>query len=288
MAVENSTPKIVHAGGVYHGGGGGGVGNPSLRFTLTLQHLTSADFFATQAADIEDKARVDGMTFSESTYNEIAPRHAAYVIGSILAAVAFLEAAINDLFAFTVDPSYTTDIAYKDTVVGALTPQVRQCFADAWDQKDPLTGKPIGEQLIKETNALVKMTRALYLAGIPLTRAEKSPRTLYNKVHCLIELRNYLTHSFPSTTTTTENLKKNRICYDKESEKIVQCLRVNGVQEGTLGVPQGTMVVAQTRYLNAHCARWGVRSSAGFTQLFYDKLGITAYPDRLKDLAKKT
>jgi len=143
MSAENSESEVVQASGVAHGGGGSLVVNATLRSTLTIQHLTSADFFATQATDIEDKARADGVKFGDSVYNQNAPRHAAYVTGAIFVAVAYLEAAINDLFALAADPMYKTDEDYKNTIVGALTPETRGRFADAWHGTGSWKGKAL-------------------------------------------------------------------------------------------------------------------------------------------------
>jgi len=285
MSAENSGPEIVHGSGVFHGGGGILAVNATLRASLTIQHLTSADFFATQATDIEDKARAGGVTWGDSTYNEIAPRHSAYVIGAVFAAVAFLEAAVNDIFSLAIDPMYKTDDDYKGTLVEGFTSQARQCFAAAWDEIDPETGNPRGKGLVREANALEKMTQALQLAGVPLREDEKGGGSLYNKVKCLIKLRNYLTHSLPSTTTYSS--EKDRFSDDKRSKELIKCLHDNGVPESTLGLNTKTITAAQTRYLGAGCARWAVKSSAGFAQLFYSKLGINAYNERLTELAKK-
>jgi hypothetical protein len=283
MSAENSESEIVQASGAAHGGGGSLVVNATLRSTLTIQHLTSADFFATQATDIEDKARADGVMFGDSTYDEIAPRHSAYVIGAVFAAVAFVEAAVNDIFSLAIDPMYKTDDDYKGTLVEVLTSEARQRFADAWEEKDPETGHPTGKGLVREANALEKFKQALKLAGFPLSRAE-SGGGLYNNVDCLIDFRNYLTHSLPSKTTYYS--EEDRLSDDDRSNKIVKRLHDNGVRESALGMRERAIVAAQTRYLSADCAKWAVRSSAGGVLFFHSKLGITAYNDRLKSLLK--
>jgi len=282
MSAENSESEVVQASGVAHGGGGSLVVNATLRSTLTIQHLTSADFFATQATDIEDKARADGVKFGDSVYNQNAPRHAAYVTGAIFVAVAYLEAAINDLFALAADPMYKTDEDYKNTIVGTLTPETRGRFADAWHG----TGSWKGKALREETNALVKFKHALKLARIQLSGTETGGGTLHNKVDCLIDFRSYLIHSQPSTTTYYS--EEDRFSDDDRSEKMVKRLKESNVPENTLGLDTRTVTAVQTRYLSAGCARWAVRSSAGYAQLFYSRLGITAYNDRLTELAKKS
>jgi len=282
MPAKNSAPEPVYGGGVAHGGGGSLVVNASLRASLTIHHLTSADFFATQATDIEGKARADGVTFGDSVYNDVQPRHAAYVTGAVFAAVAFLEAAINDLFALTVDPMYKTDEDFKNTLVGTLTPETRQSFADAWQG----TGSGKGKALAGETNALVKFKHALTLAGIRLSGTETGGGTLHNKVDCLIDFRSYLIHSQPSTTTYYS--EEDRFSDDDRSKKMVKRLKGCNVPENTLGLDTKTVTAVQTRYLSAGCARWAVRSSAGYARLFYSRLGITAYNDRLTELAGKS
>ena len=72
----------------------------TIRSSLTMQHIQSADFFAQQAARIERESQTTGVRFGDAANNIAAPQHQAYVIGSIFAAVAFLEAAVNDLGVF--------------------------------------------------------------------------------------------------------------------------------------------------------------------------------------------
>src|ERR1051326_6202629 len=66
------------------------------RTYYSLQHIQSAALFTRQCYQIE--SNFDG-TFS----NDLAADHRSYVTGAIFAAVSFLEATINELFADTAE-----------------------------------------------------------------------------------------------------------------------------------------------------------------------------------------
>ena len=91
----------------------------SMRAYFSAYHLWAAGHFARLANDIEN-AHTGRAVFDIS--------HRAYVTNAIFSAVAFLEAAINELFEDAVDnhPSY----------LDALTPERRQRLCKRWSGKD--------------------------------------------------------------------------------------------------------------------------------------------------------
>ncbi len=134
----------------------------TIRSSLTMQHIQSADFFAQQAAKIERESQAAGVKFGDVAHNIAAPQHQAYVIGSIFAAVAFLEAAVNDLLAQTADPMYMGG-DFKGTWVEHVTPEVRMRLADAWRGTGPFAWTR--KSLIREASVLVKFNTVLELVG---------------------------------------------------------------------------------------------------------------------------
>lgn len=241
----------------------------TIRSSLTMQHIQSADFFAQQAAKIERESQTTGVRFGDAANNIAAPQHQAYVIGSIFAAVAFLEAAVNDLLAQTADPMYAGG-DFKGTWVEHVTPEVRTRLGDAWRGTGPFAWTR--KALVREAGVLVKFDTVLDLAEQSFSAQEMGGGTPYDHVGRVIEFRNYLMHNIPSTTTHTGDADV--FSDDKETAKLSKKLEARKVAPNTLGGATPSSFPA--RYLSAGCAGWAVRSAAQFALAFYAKIGITS------------
>src|SRR5437868_6065303 len=88
------------------------------RHYFSLQHIQSAALFTRQCYQIEKN--YDGV-FSVDLFAD----HWSYVTGAIFAAVSFLEATINEVFADTVDHPDGELAGYLDTTT-------KQLMADMW------------------------------------------------------------------------------------------------------------------------------------------------------------
>ena len=94
------------------------------RMYFSIQHIQSAALFARHAYSIEKN--YNGV-FSDELFSQ----HRAYVTGSILSSVFFLEAAINELFADTVETN--------SEIVKKLNPATIQLMAEMWKLDVPRT-----------------------------------------------------------------------------------------------------------------------------------------------------
>ncbi len=226
----------------------------SLRVGLYIQHIQSADLFACHAAAIEDEIPLSTGLMA----------YQAYVIGSVFAAVASLEAVINHVFADSADPNFASN-AFKNSMVEHLSADIRTLLATVWQ----FTG------IDRKPNAIDKFSIALKLASIsgpPMGGIDMGGGSAYDDAKCLINLRNYLTHYIPSTTTFPSNGeiliqdKAGEVLEEKLRNKKIPLNKVDEMQNGPF----------PTRYLSAGCARWAVASSARFTLDFFSAIGITS------------
>jgi len=107
---------------------------------------------------------------------DIRPKHRAYVVGSILTSVAFLEATINELFSHAADTDWSMPFM-KDS------PRCREALAQAWSEKDT-----------ERLPTLKKYDRALRLREPP---RRSSSIELREEVKLVIAVRNQLVHYRP-------------------------------------------------------------------------------------------
>lgn len=165
--------------------------------------------------------------------------------GSIFAAVSFLEATVNELFADAVDNSCE--------VIKPLNPDVKALMADIWELIGPR----------KAFSILDKFRIALILARKQPFNAGASP---YQDIDSLIRLRNALVHYKPEWVTAGSDTNQNAL------RKIEQRLRgkfpLNPLtSDGDPFFPK--------RCLSHGCAEWAVRSSVKFADEFYSRMGLT-------------
>jgi hypothetical protein len=125
---------------------------------MSRDHLMAALHFARQCYSVE--ARSIGTGHSEE--------HRSYVIGSVLSAVAFLEATVNEIF---VEPR-----------LFAMSPELQRIFRKLWDCD------------LANSSVLVKYEIALLLKGAPEFARGQQP---FQDVDLVIKLRNALVHYKP-------------------------------------------------------------------------------------------
>lgn len=137
------------------------------RSYMSTQHLY-ASWYAAMAADDEETRLLDGL-------RSISMRHRGAVLSSVVEAVAFVEAAINEVFQDAADD--------RLTYIAGLDPTCRRAMAATWNAT---------AQGNLET--LKKYDLALELAShVPFDQGA-SP---YQDVKVLVRLRNYAIHYKP-------------------------------------------------------------------------------------------
>ena len=149
-----------------------GVHRPAtnwVRVHLSPNHLFSAFHHASMSRQLEQEGDVRDRATTE--------RHRASVVGAVLAATAFLEASINELFYAAGD----TNVAHP-----SLDETTRKSFDALWSV----------DGFRRSARVLEKFEVALQLAGsVPLAKGSKP----YQDARLLVDLRNALVHYVPST-----------------------------------------------------------------------------------------
>lgn len=206
--------------------------------------------------------------------------HLAYVIGSIFASVAFLEATINEVF---LEANRGADESVRDGLLEKLPRNAIDSMGQLWSDK--FERRPI----------LNKYRRALDFASNPL---QLEPFNKYSRVwrevDLLIRLRNSLTHhkselieyrlsdsSYKAETGKTASLMK---------ELKVRGFRNKLYHRGSALNLSAAIEALPTTLLGANCAVWAIRQSLKFACEFCRRMPIEGLKNvidsRLEELEK--
>jgi hypothetical protein len=207
---------------------------------LSFSHIKAAAHFAKLSYEIEDK--YDDSKDSSELFDE----HRSYVIGSIITAVGYLEATINELFTYVEYISRSNE----------WSPDVTQKMNEEWDKERSL-------QLI------IKYERALCIVKSESFNRGAEP---YQSAASLISLRNALIHYKPEWIGTGESY--NQTLNEKLRKKLENKIKkLNPMtREGSLFFPH--------RCLGYGCAKWAVESSLNFSNEFFSKIGLPSNLDQ--------
>jgi hypothetical protein len=204
------------------------------RLHMSTRYLDAARCFSRRTAAME-KAPQDTSQFEVE--------HRAYAMGAIMLSVAFLEAAINELFLDANDGHLPC--------VGDFGLDKVRVLKEAWSE------------IQKHPEMLLKYRRAHHLLK------EREIEDLENRLrpaHLLVKLRNELTHYKPVTRTFGELdglLNRTRVL---ESDLPGLFVPNQLVAEGTPLVPDGC--------LGADGAAWAVRSAEELASGFFTSIGL--------------
>jgi hypothetical protein len=195
---------------------------------FSKQHLAAAKLFAAEAREIEITA--------PSPYEKVRVRHRAYVTASILSAVAFLEASINEL--------YLSATGKEKLALPSFDSNTFELFAQFW-------------QKVERYPVLEKYQIALLLAHKHRFDCGKPP---FQNADCLVELRNTLIHYEPDWEDKGRR-------HGKLVSHLKGKFRMNPfAAKGALWFPH--------QCLGAGCAAWSVETASTFSDQFCDCLGI--------------
>lgn len=216
------------------------------RTCYSISHIRSAALFSRLSADVEK-------TFDGKYSEELDIKQNAYVTGTVLAAVSFLEATINELFADVYDKI--------PDVVNQLEQMAIHQMSEMWKLEVPKTAS---------FKILQKFQIALTLARKPLFDAGKSP---YQDVDCLIKLRNALVHYEPEWTINISDTEKITV---QKFEKILKGkFQLNPLTgEGNSFFPD--------KCLGHGCAEWAVKSSIMFADEFFLRMRLKPTYDHVR------
>lgn len=169
-------------------------------------------------------------------------RHRSYVISAITGSVAFMEAAINEVFQDAADG--------RQSYIDPLAPLVRTTLGTFWTATDD--GK-------KYVPVQEKYNLALSMAGKSLIDRGQNP---YTDAKILIDLRNWLIHFRPEDFSSDTEHKFSARLKEKKFP------------------PNALMVGAGNSYfpdhaLGAGCAHWAHTAAVNFVDRFASALGLT-------------
>ncbi|MCK5391082.1 MAG: hypothetical protein KAJ31_01505 [Deltaproteobacteria bacterium] len=226
--IENKKIIKVNVGGESSSSGGATI---KLRAYFSSYHLYAATHFLELATIIEDNGQVEPVFNIE---------HRAYVHNSILSSVAFLEAAINELFQDAHDET--------QTYINDLDPSIIENLSSHWADTEIKSN-------FKST--LVKYQQALRIAGKEAMREGEPP---FQNTKLVIELRNFLTHYKPKslggdTTHPLEVKLKGEFPLNKKYDK-----------SGNKDFPD--------KMLGIGCAEWSIKSVKNFADEFFKRMDI--------------
>jgi hypothetical protein len=209
------------------------------RAYFSIQHIQSAALFARHAGQIEKE--YDG-NFS----NELITEYRANVTASIFAAIAFLEATINESFAD----------ASQQYGENRLNSNTKALMAEKW--------KSISKNY--KVRMMDKFDIALTLAKKPKFDREKPPA---QDIALIVQLRNSMVHYYPewvNDETTASSMSATE-------KKFIKGLRG---KFPTSPLMSKNNPFFPDKCLSYGCARWAVLTSLAYSDCFYAKLGLSA------------
>lgn len=209
-----------------------GVSTIMMRVYFSAYHLWAANHFAQLTAAIEGKHE------GRSRFDI---EHRTYATNAILSSVAFMEAAVNELFQDAADN--------HQSYIEPLSSEVRAAMATLWKVTEERNRSPF--------SILEKYQVALTCAQKDAFPEGELP---YQDANLLVKLRNELVHYKPHTLGGSEihNLEK------KLSNKFTP----NALMDGA-GNP-----FFPDKCLGHGCALWTVNASRNFADSFFTKLNV--------------
>jgi hypothetical protein len=202
-----------------------------VRNYFAAQHLWAARRFAIKASSIEDG-------YGDRVVFDI--EHRAYVVSAITSAVAFMEAAINEVFQDAADADRSYLAPLPDSLISTL--------AELW--------KLAGERWA----ILDKYQVALLVAGKGQFDRGSTP---YQDAELLRKLRNLLAHAKPETSETGSEHKLEKQFKGK--------FLPNRLMKGQRNP------YFPDHCLGSGCAEWAVKSSVLLADEFFAKMGLVPH-----------
>ncbi|MGI5457996.1 hypothetical protein ACQEWB_33440 [Streptomyces sp. CA-249302] len=201
----------------------------SLRSYLSTHHLYAARYLA-QDANERERALASRAPLFDA-------RHRGLVLASVTESVAFVEAAINEV--------YVDATEERGSYFGQLSADCRSHMATLWEAT--------GDRL----QALDKYNLALSFANRPKLEKGENP---YQDAKRLIELRNYVVHYKPHERTTDDPHRHEGALKGKFPE--------NALMSGS-GNPW-----FPDHAFGAGCAEWAWRSARSLAAEFSKRMGL--------------
>lgn len=221
-----------------------------VRTYLSIQHLQSALFFSQECKRLESEHEPD-------QWLQVIGPHQAFVIGTVLSTIAFLEATVNEMFTDASERFSSEHLEGLDSKhLEGLDDSVINRLGELWKLEVPKTAS---------FNILRKYKIALVTADLPQMDLGKHPA---QDIKALVTLRNELIHYEPKTLLIDETPKTDR-----------KPLRLEAMLKGKFPLNRLTEKSGNhffpTKCLGHGCADWAVKSSISFVREFSKTMGTT-------------
>jgi hypothetical protein len=271
---------------------------------LSVNHVDSGLFLAAEAVKLENKFYWDQperrkiLENEQITDQELGIRSFAFVTGSIFASIAFLNAAINEVFIEAA--KYKKEKSASKTAENPLA-QLPSSVIDSLAEINP-EGIKWGDYKSLEKNLgggkpfSNKFQLALYLAHGE-TRLLACKGSIWKEVGRVAQLRNFLIHHEPMWVQLS-NESYQALGDSKHKQRtatVLTDLKNRGFRNrlyekpdpSNIGGARDTLVILR---LGAESAVWAIRSSLKFAHEFYKRMPIVTYnrliEDRLEELQR--
>ena len=229
----------------------------STRTCLSINFIQSAAFFSRESHRLELCSDPDKMTPDER--NRLWTEHNAVVVGAIISATAFLEAAINELFAESGDE-------FQEHL-GELPEEDRKLISRMWNQGIPRTAK-----------FTIVQKYEVFLSLLNRAEFDRSVEE-YDRIQSLIRLRNALIHYEPEWQT--HDASRSQADLHNLERHLRSRFAINPFTGG--GNP-----FYPDKCLGHGAAEWAVESSVVFFDLFVSLTGISSPIDHVRQYLKTT
>lgn len=221
-------------------------GTIRFRDCFSVRYIQAAALFCRLGYAIEQEYR--GVP---SVPPEALLRHEAFMLNAVLSSVAFLESAINDLYADATDGAYF----FADEEHEALLRRI----SERWQNERNFDRAPV----------LTRYQKILALAGKP---AFVEGDRAFDHVRDIIEIRNHLTHyrrEWVEIRVTGAPRETEETTAEKFERRLRKTFAVNPFAPKSLPF-------FPDQCLGHGCAEWAVVNSIIFTDAFFRRLDLPA------------
>jgi hypothetical protein len=221
------------------------------RVYLSIGHLKNTAHFARLTGEIEHHVEFSWGTFKP---------HEANAMGAVLSSVAFLEAAVNELYADAAEDSHPSEImrSIGEGYAIKMPKRVRDLLAGLWGTERFRVG----------ARTLEKYDTALRMAGAARFDRGAQP---YQDVALLIQLRNALIHFGPQSHHEGEEEPT------RFETKLKGKFPLNPLAAPINPLGNDPMQpFLPDKCLGYGCAMWALESSVEFTEEFFSRMGLKA------------
>ena len=227
----------------------------SIRFRdcFSVRYIQSAAILCRLGFAIEQEYR-DGTAVPA----ELRLRHDAFILNSVLSAVAFLESAVNELHADAADDAYF----FADEEHEALL----RAIAEKWHNEKNFDRAPM----------ISKYQKILAIAGkLPFDEADQA----FANIRILTEIRNHLMH-YKREWVVIGDSRTPAAGQESTAEKFEKILRKKFALNPLASKNQPFF---PDKCLGHGCAEWALVNSVIFTDEFFRRLGLPVPYDGIRD-----